>query len=68
MKVKELINLLSKCDQEAEVNAECWEDVEVKVVAEYTNGKETLVEIGDDLTYIDDLLVKNDDYKKQVIE
>ena len=68
MKVKKLIALLSKCDQEAEVSLECWENIEPKIVAEYTfeNGKE--VKIADDLTYVDgDLEDCQMKFKKRII-
>jgi len=58
MKVKELIEKLQKCDQEAEVNVEVFMDPEVRVVGEYhlDDGEceETVVYIGDRLDAVTD--------------
>ena len=56
MKVKELIEILQKCDPDAVVCVECLEDPAAKVVGEYFDStrQQRYAYIADDLSYVDE--------------
>lgn len=69
MKVKELIETLKKCDQEADVCVECCKDSYAFTVAQYEeDGKVMSVYIGDDLWLLDETLVGEYHYTKNIIK
>ena len=68
MKVKELVEALSKCDQEAEVFTEGLNTNQVFVVAEYTHKtipNVKTVMVADYLDYVDDGMLSI--YDKEVV-
>lgn len=64
MTVRELIEKLQKCNQDAEVCVEAWMDAAANEVKEYTDGEYNCVYIGDNLEELTYMLKEENGFEE----